>query len=164
MRVAAARSRSIAVGTSVCPSASSERRSTRPSVALDTPVDAERVTQERVLAVQAALDQIALEAIPKAQRALGIFRIEAGDLVDAAPVVARELPLPLGFARVERTRDFDRDVRSAAFPRLPSGERAGDCAHAHDQVRRQALARIGRIPIQDLVRTDRAALAHEIAH
>jgi len=130
-------------------------------IALHAPVSAECVAQQSVLAIQTALDQISVEAIPKAKGMRGVFRIEAGDLVDAAFAIARELSLPLGFARVEGTRDFDGYVRSAAFPGFPGGKRAGHGAHAHDQIRRQALPWIRGVPIQELVRPDRTALAHE---
>ena len=117
-----------------------------------------------MVAIQAAFDEISVETIPLAQRLRGVIRIEACDFVDSGLSIASQLFLPLGVAGVERARDLDGHVRSAAFLGFPGGKRTRKRAHADDQIWGQTLARIRRIPIHELVRSDRATVRNEVAH
>jgi hypothetical protein len=77
----------------------------------------------RCLAADVAFDEVVLNAVPETQRMFGIFGVEAHELLDAGAPVAFELGRPVTIGGVRRAHDLDGDVRSAAFPNLPAGNR-----------------------------------------
>ena len=99
------------------PSRSRASRSIGPErlVRHDDPPQVERLAAPQIRIVLGALDQVAVDHVPDAERPLAVVRVEAHDLAHAGGAVARELLVPVGLALVRRADDLDAELRRAAL-------------------------------------------------
>ena len=85
----------------------------------DTPNEIEDGRRGPIV-LEGALDEIAVDSIPHTNAFARIcVGVEANELANAELVVAGELRLPNGFARVAVAHELDRKLGRPAFPRLP---------------------------------------------
>ena len=108
------------------------------------------------LTLDDALDQIVLDAIPRAKAgAGGGVEIEGDQLPRAeravAPQLIRKRELLLGIARAQ---DLDAQLGRTALPRLPRVEDVAREAQLHEAVGGDAAARMARVEVDEVVLAD----------